>query len=159
MSKSATRSVDPRGLRFAAALTAIVLAVVVLTGNAWVLLAQTVVFGLGAVAGLRYSLYSVLFRKLVAPRLGAPGHRESEAPPRFAQAVGLVFAGVGLIGFASGASWLGLSATAIAWVAAFLNAAFGFCMGCESYLLIRRVFSSNRAYRTDTYQTDKGVTA
>jgi hypothetical protein len=53
----------------------------------------------------------------------------------------LAFSAIGVIGFASGASWLGLSATALAWVAAFLNAAFGFCMGCETYLLIRRVFS------------------
>lgn len=141
MSDPAFGSVDPRGLRFNAAITAVVLAAVVLTGNVWVLLAQAVIFGVGAVAGLRYSPYGVLFRKLVAPRLGPPAHREAEAPPRFAQTVGLVFAIVGVAGFAAGASWLGLAATALAWVAAFLNAAFGFCMGCEFYLLIRRVFS------------------
>jgi len=154
MSRSVARSVDPRGLRAAAAVTAIVLAAVVLTGNVWVLLAQTVVFGVGAIAGLRFSPYGVLYRKLVAPRLPAPAHREPEAPPRFAQAVGLVFAAIGVIGFASGASWLGLSATAIAWVAAFLNAAFGFCLGCESYLLIRRVLPIR-----SVSATDKGVTA
>jgi len=141
MSDATARSVDPRGLRFAAAATAIVLAAVVLTGNVWVLLAQTIVFGIGAVAGLRYSPYGVAFRKLVASRIGPPARREPEAPPRFAQAVGLAFSAIGVVGFASGASWLGLTATALAWVAAFLNAAFGFCLGCESYLLIRRVFS------------------
>ncbi len=139
MSDPAFGSVDPRGLRLNAAVTAVVLAAVVLTGNVWLLLAQAVVFGVGAAAGLRYSPYGLLFRKLVAPRLGPPAHPEAEAPPRFAQAVGLAFATVGVIGFAAGASWLGLVATALAWVAAFLNAAFGFCLGCESYLLIRRV--------------------
>jgi uncharacterized protein DUF4395 len=154
MSDPALGSVDPRGLRFNAAVTAVVLAAVLLSGNVWLLLAQAVVFAIGAVAGLRYSPYGVLFRKLVAPRLGPPDQREAEGPPRFAQAVGLAFAGAGVIGFAAGASWLGLGATALAWVAAFLNAAFGFCMGCETYLLIRRVFS----IRTAT-ATDKGVTA
>jgi hypothetical protein len=87
MSDSATRSVDPRGLRFAAAATAIVLAAVVLTGNVWVLLAQAIVFGVGAVAGLRYSPYGVVYRKLVAPRIGPPEQRETAAKPRFAQTV------------------------------------------------------------------------
>jgi hypothetical protein len=144
MSDPAIGSVDPRGLRFNAAVTALVLAAVVLTGNVWLLLAQAVVFGVGAVAGLRFAPYGLLFRHLVARRLGPPAHREAEAPPRFAQAVGLTFAVVGVAGFASGVSWLGVSATALAWVAAFLNAAFGFCMGCETYLLVRRVFSINK---------------
>ena len=139
MSDPALGSVDPRGLRFNAGVTAVVLAAVVLTDNVWLLAAQAAVFGVGAIAGLRFSPYGALFRKLVAPRLGPPAHREAEAPPRFAQAVGLAFAVVGVAGLAAGVTWLGVAATALAWVAAFLNAAFGFCMGCETYLLIRRV--------------------
>ncbi len=154
MSDPAFGSVDPRGLRFNAAITAVVLAAVVLTSNLWLLLAQAVVFGVGAFAGLRFAPYGLLFRKLVAPRLGPPAHREAEAPPRFAQAVGFTFAAIGVVGFASGAWWLGLTAAALAWVAAFLNAAFGFCMGCETYLLIRRVFSLR-----SVPASDKGVTA
>ena len=133
--------VDSRGLRFSASVTVLVLAVVLLTGSGWLLGVQALVFAIGAIAGLRYSPYGYAFRKLVASRLGAPAHREPEAPPRFAQGVGLVFALVGVIGYASGLGWLGFVATALAWVAAFLNAAFGFCLGCESYLLIRRIFS------------------
>ncbi|HET9188372.1 MAG TPA: DUF4395 domain-containing protein [Acidothermaceae bacterium] len=139
MSDPALGSVDPRGLRFNAGVTAVVLAAVVLTNNVWLLAAQAAVFGVGAIAGLRFSPYGVLFRTLVAPRLGPPAHREAEAPPRFAQGVGLAFAVVGVAGFAAGVTWLGVAATALAWAAAFLNAAFGFCMGCETYLLIRRV--------------------
>ena len=63
----------------------------------------------------------------------------SGALPWFAQAVGLVFAGVGLVGLTLGPHWLGLAATGAALAAAFLNAAFGYCLGCEMYLLVRRV--------------------
>ncbi len=140
-SSSGSALVDPRGLRFTAALTAVVLAVVLLFGSGWLLAAQAVVFAVGAFAGLRAAPYGVVFRKLVTPRIGPPAEREPEAAPRFAQAVGLLFAVLGVIGYASGLGWLGFTAAALAWVAAFLNAAFGYCLGCEFYLLIRRAFS------------------
>jgi len=127
-------------LRFAAAVTAVVLAVVLITGSAWLLAVQAAVFAVGALAGLRRSPYGAFFRVLVAPRLGPPTEREPETAPRFAQSVGLAFALAGVVGYAAGLQWLGFAATALAWVAAFLNAAFGFCLGCEFYLLIRRVF-------------------
>ncbi len=139
-----TALVDPRGLRFAATLTAIVLAVVLLTSNGFVLAAQGVVFGIGAFAGLRRAPYGVLFRFTLAKRLGPPAEREPEAPPRFAQAVGLGFVAIGVVGFALGLGWLGLVATAFAFIAAFLNAAFGFCLGCELYLLSRRVLTTRK---------------
>ena len=101
--------------------------------------AQALVFAAGAVFGLRYSPYGVLYRKLIRPRLGPPRELEPEAPPRFAQAVGLVFALAGVAGYATGLTWLGMAATAAALVAAFLNGVFGFCLGCEMYLLIRRL--------------------
>jgi hypothetical protein len=134
------RLVDPRGLRFAAAVTAVVLAVVLVTTSAWLLGVQAVVFAVGAFGGLRLSPYGAVYRWFVAPRIAPPQHGEPEAAPRFAQAVGLAFALVGVVGYVAGLEWLGFAATALAWVAAFLNAAFGFCLGCEFYLLIRRVF-------------------
>lgn len=135
---SAGPAVDPRGPRFAAIVTTVVLVVVLVTGW-WPLLAlQTVVFAIGAFVGLKPAPYSVLYRSLVAPRLGPPSEREDAAPLRFAQAVGFVFALVGTIGYASGLTPLGVVATALALFAAFLNAAFNFCLGCEMYLLIRR---------------------
>ncbi len=129
------RAVDPRGLRFAAALTSVVLALVLLTESPWLLLAQAVVFAMGAVG---YSPYAVVFRLLVRPRLGPPAGLEDDRPPRFAQGVGLVFALLGLAGFLAGSQLLALVATGAAFVAAFLNAAFGVCLGCEMYLLLRR---------------------
>lgn len=130
--------IDPRGPRFAASLTTVVLAVVLITGSGWLLAAQAVVFALGALAGLGRSPYGWLFRTFVRPRLGPPTELEDAAPPRFAQGVGLVFALVGTVGYLSGATWLGLAATGCALAAAFLNAAFGYCLGCEGYLLLRR---------------------
>jgi Domain of unknown function (DUF4395) len=131
--------VDPRGQRFAALLSTIVLALVLITGSVWLLAAQAAVFAVGALFGLRYAPYGLLFRWLVLPRIGPPAEREPEAPPRFAQAVGLVFALIGVAGYASGVTALGIIATAAALAAAFLNAAFGYCLGCQIYLLIRRI--------------------
>jgi hypothetical protein len=136
---SAGPPVDPRGPRFAAWVTTAVLAVVLVTSWWPLLAAQAVVFALGAFAGLRFSPYSLLYRYLVAPRLTPTDEREDAAPLRFAQGVGFAFAAAGTIGYATGATWLGITATAFALAAAFLNAAFAFCLGCETYLLIRRL--------------------
>jgi hypothetical protein len=81
----------------------------------------------------------VLFRRLVAPRLGPVREREPEAPPRFAQGVGLIFAAVGSAGYLAGTPLLGAIATGLALVAALLNAATGLCLGCEMYLTLRRL--------------------
>jgi hypothetical protein len=130
--------VDVRAPRFAAGVTAVVLAVALLTGSGWLVAAQALVFAVGAFAGLRRAPYGLIFRVLVAPRLGPVREREPEAPPRFAQLVGLVFAVVGAAGYLLGAPVLGAVATGLALVAALLNAVTGFCLGCELYLISRR---------------------
>jgi len=148
--------IDPRGPRFAAALTATVLAVVLLTGSVWLLAAQTVVFAIGAFAGLHRSPYSVLFRHAVRPRLAPPADLEASAPPQFAQAVGFVFGLIGTIALAADATTVGLIAAGLAFAAAFLNAAFGFCLGCEIYLLARRAL--HRAPASTNNQPTTGTT-
>ena len=130
--------IDVRGPRFGAWVTSAVLAVALLTGSGVLVAVQAVVFAIGAVAGLRYAPYGVVFRLLVAPRLGPVREREAVAPPRFAQLVGLVFAVVGAAGYLLGAPVAGAVATGLALVAALLNAATGFCLGCELYLIARR---------------------
>ena len=138
--------IDPRGPQFAAGLTSLVLIGVLLLAPgtaATVLLAvQAVLFAIGAGLGVQSTPHALVFRTLVRPRLGAPRELEDATPPRFAQAVGLVFAVVGLAGFLTGATLLGLVATGFALVAALLNAVFGFCLGCEMYLLIKRIAPS-----------------
>lgn len=130
--------VDPRGPRFGAAVTTAVLVAVLLTGNGWLLAAQAAVFAIGAFAGLRFAPYGLLFRAAVRPRLGPPESMEAEAPPRFAQGVGFGFAVVGAVGYLTGVTALGVVATAFALGAAFLNAAFDFCLGCEVHLRLVR---------------------
>lgn len=130
--------IDVRGPRFGATLTTVVLAVVLVTGSGWLLAAQAAVFAAGAAAGVQNSPYGWLFRTLVRPRLGPPPGTEDARPPRFAQAVGLAFAAVGVVGYLVGPQWLGVAATACALAAAFLNAAFAYCLGCEVYLLLKR---------------------
>jgi hypothetical protein len=131
-------SVDSRGPRFGAAITTVVLALVLVTGSGWLLFAQTLVFAVGALAGLRFAPYGLIYRYLVRPRLGPPSRTEPEAPPRFSQAVGMVIAAIGALCFAGGEPVGGLVFAALALVAAFLNAAFDYCLGCQMYLLIQR---------------------
>src|SRR5437764_6438063 len=130
--------VDPRGPRFGAGVASAVLAAVLISGSGALLAAQAAVFATGAIVGLRRAPYGLVFRYVVRPRLAPPRDLEAEAPPRFAQAVGLVFAAVGAIGYLTGVSALGMAATAAALAAAFLNAAFGICLGCELYVLALR---------------------
>ncbi|GGS20929.1 MULTISPECIES: DUF4395 domain-containing protein [Actinokineospora] len=131
--------VDPRGPRFTAWATSAVLVAVLVTGWWPLLAAQAAVFAVGAILGPRFSPWTPVFRAVVAPRLRPTEEREDEAPLRFAQGVGLAFALAGTLGYALGAPVLGMAATALALAAAFLNAAFGFCLGCQVYLLINRL--------------------
>ena len=137
----APAGIDPRGPRFGAAITTVVLAAVLLTGAVWLLAVQAIVFALGALAGPGAQPYGIAFRRLVRPRLAPPAHLEDPRPPRFAQAVGLGFALLGLAGYAAAIPALGGAAVALALAAAFLNAAFGFCLGCEMYLLGKRALA------------------
>lgn len=131
--------VDPRGLRFAAAVTTVVLALTLVLNNPWPLAIQAVVFAISVAFGVQASPYGQFFKRVIRPRLDPPKELEDAAPPRFAQLVGLVFAVVGLIGYLTGADVLGVVATGFALVAAFVNAAVGLCLGCEAYLLIQRI--------------------
>jgi hypothetical protein len=112
---------------------------VLLTGSAWLLAAQVAVFAVGAVRGLPASPYGQVFRRLVRPRLGPPAELEDPRPPRFAQFVGFLVTGVGLVLAVVGVPWAVEVSGGLALVAALLNAAFGICLGCELYLLGARL--------------------
>jgi hypothetical protein len=124
-------------------LTAAVLAAVLLLAphpaGVALLAVQAVLFAIGAGLGVQRTPHAWLFRRLVRPRLSPTSEWEDPAPPRFAQSVGLGFALVGVVGFVLGSTAVGLVATGLALVAALLNAAFGLCLGCEVYLLLKRV--------------------
>jgi hypothetical protein len=134
--------VDVRGPRFAAWVTTVVLVITLVVSGlstpaaAVILALQAVVFAIGAAGGPRRHPYGLVFANVVAPRLGPVREREPVPPLKFAQLVGLVFAVIGAAGFGAGAPLVGLIATAAALVAAFLNAAFGICLGCQLYPLV-----------------------
>jgi hypothetical protein len=137
-------TLDPRGPRFAAALTTVVLVVVLATGSGWLALAQAVVFAWTAYDPRR-GPYALLFRAVVAPRLAPSAQREDAAPVRFAQLVGMVFLTVAAVGHLTGATVLGTVFAAFGLAAAFLNAAFGLCLGCEAFLAVRRLTARRAA--------------
>jgi hypothetical protein len=130
--------IDARGPRFSATITTLVLATALVTHNVWVLVAQGLVFLIGATRGPQFTPYGLLFKNLIKPRLTKIAPTEDVRPPKFAQAVGFVFALVASIGAFTGADVLFTVAVGFALAAAFLNAAFNYCLGCEMYLLIVR---------------------
>ncbi len=132
---------DVRAPRFAATVTTVVLIAVLITGSGWLALAQAAVFAVGA-TNIRLAPYGLIFRKLLARRLGPPTAFEPAEPVRFAQGVGFGFAAVAAVAYLSGAPLIGVVAAGAALAAAFLNAAFGLCLGCEAYLMIRRATAS-----------------
>ena len=133
--------IDARGPRFSATITALVLATALVTQNKWVLVAQGLVFLIGATRGPQFTPYGLIFKNLVKPRLNKVAPTEDVRPPKFAQAVGFGFALVGSIGALAGVDVVFTVATGFALAAAFLNAAFNYCLGCEMYLLITRFTS------------------
>ena len=133
-------TIDARGPRFTATITLVVLAIALLAQSIYVIGFQLLVFGIAAFIGLKKSPYGIIYRKLVQPRLRGPVPLEDQRPPRFAQLVGFLFALVAVIGLLSDADAVFTIATIFALVAAFLNSAFGFCLGCQMYLILVRIF-------------------
>jgi hypothetical protein len=139
------REIDARGPRFGAAITTVVLAIVLLTQSIELLAAQTAIFAIGAFIGPQHSPYAYIFRKFVKPRLKSPLVTEDCRPPQFAQSVGFLFGLAGFAGLALQIDLLFQVAVAGALVAAFLNAAFNFCLGCEMYLRGARIAARFRS--------------
>jgi hypothetical protein len=133
--------IDARGPRFGAVITTVVLATALATNSIWVIAAQAVVFAIGAVKGPQFTPYAFIYKTLVKPRLKGDAPTEDVRPPQFAQNVGLLFALTAIVGLTTGIDALFIVATAFALAAAFLNAAFNFCLGCEIYLLLLRARS------------------
>jgi hypothetical protein len=134
--------IDPRGPRIGAAFTAVLLvAVLLLAPGAAARIVMSVVvvlFLIGVVAGAQGSVHGRIFRTVIRPRLAPPAELEDPRPPRFAQLVGLVITALGLALDLAGVPYALAISAGFVLVAAFLNAAFGFCLGCEMYLVIKR---------------------
>ncbi len=145
-----SKQLDPRGPRFGAAITSVLFVVILVLAIPgaetpeldtawWLLLIATLLFGWGSLLGPSRHPYSWLYRALVKPLLPPPAFMEDEAPPRFAQTVGFAISLIGVVLHVVAVPWALVVASAMAFVAAFLNAAFGLCLGCELYSLLLRV--------------------
>jgi hypothetical protein len=134
--------IDARGPRFGAVITTLVLTAFLATEVTVLLHLQLLVFALGAFFGLKYSPYGFIYIKLIKPRLRGDIPAEDVRPPQFAQLVGFLFAITATILYDLGLETAGLIVVGFALAAAFLNAAFNFCLGCEVYLLIARAKSA-----------------
>jgi hypothetical protein len=134
-----TKLIDARGPRFGAAITTVVLAVALVTHSTWLVGLQLVVFAIGAIGTPARTPYALIFKKFVRPRLRGEVPTEDVRPPQFAQAVGLAFAVVAFVAGLVGAKSVFVVALSLCLAAAFLNAAFNYCLGCEAYLLIVRL--------------------
>lgn len=147
MSKPTPTQIDPRGPRFGAAITSVLLLLTVwldLDANTQdaafgLLVAITALFAVGAAFGNSRHPYGLIFKKFVRPRLAAPKELEDPRPPQFAQAVGLFVAAIGIVLQLVGVPYGIAYAAAAAFIAAFLNAAFAYCLGCQIYLGLKRV--------------------
>ena len=148
------KGIDPRSPRFGAGITAVLLLIVVGLGLAtplgstlvtratepgFVLFAAiSALFAWGALAGIRRHPYGAIFRALIRPRLAAPAELEDAVPPTFAQGVGFVITLAGIVLHLTGVPYALVVAPAAAFIAAFLNSVFAFCLGCQIYLLLVR---------------------
>jgi len=137
--------IDPRGPRFSAGITAVLLLVTIALSLAGATVAATALFAAlvalfawGAFAGIQRHPYGVLFKKLVRPRLEKPAELEDPAPPTFAQGVGFVITLTGLALHLAAVPYALVIAASAAFIAAFLNSVFGYCLGCQIYLLLVR---------------------
>jgi len=130
--------IDARGPRFSAAITVLILAGALATQSLPLIVFQLAVFLIGATKGPQFTPYAFLFKNLIKPRLKGEFVPEDVRPPQFAQAVGFVFTVIAVAGLLSGATIVFTIATGFALAAAFLNAAFNYCLGCEFYLILLR---------------------
>jgi hypothetical protein len=134
--------IDPRGYRFGAAVTLVLSVAAVVLGVSWpgivLMFLLAVLFLPGATVGPQATLQALVFKKAIRPRLGKPTETESFRPPRFAQQMGLGFSILAIVLGVWGPAWGYFLFAGFVAVASFLNSVFGFCLGCEIYLVAKR---------------------
>jgi hypothetical protein len=148
------RMIDPRGHRFGAGVSALLLIVAAVTGTVWLVALALLSIGVSAAFGLRYSIYGVIWRRIVAVASLGKTEPEHEYPPRFAQVLGSIALTLALVAFAVGAATAGwVLALAVAGLQSLL-AVTGYCLGCRLYFLrwwvpdvVTRIWTRGRVQR------------
>ncbi len=140
--------IDPRGPRFGATITSVLMLVVLYLAldastysiAVWIVAIVTGLFAIGASLGTAKHPYGLIFKSLIRPLLKAPTALEDARPPKFAQLIGFTISCTGLFFGLLGPDYaLGLIITASAtFLAAFLNSVFSYCIGCQIWLALAR---------------------
>ncbi|HEX5824359.1 MAG TPA: DUF4395 domain-containing protein [Candidatus Limnocylindrales bacterium] len=147
--------IDPRGHRFGAGVSAILLIVAGVTNSPWLVAIVLLSIGVSAGFGLRYSIYGAIWRRIVRFGHLGPAEPEHEYPPRFAQVLGSTALVLALVAFVVGAPVLGWAfALAVAALQTLL-AVTGYCLGCRLYFLrwsvpelVTRIWTRDQAPRS-----------
>jgi hypothetical protein len=152
--------IDPRGHRFGAGVSAIILIVAAVIGMPWLVAIALLSIGVSAAFGLRYSVYGAVWRWIVRTAGLGKVEPEHEYPPRFAQVLGSIALTLALVAFAVGATTIGwVFALGVAGLQALL-AVTGYCLGCRLYFLrwwvpdlVTRLWTRGRVRRL-TFEVD-----
>lgn len=138
--------IDSRGPRFGAAISSVLLLGVIFlalidstTAAFWLFVFIAALFAWGAIAGVKRHPYGLFFAFVIRPKLSASAELEPAQPPTFAQGIGFAVTGVGIGLHLLGVPYALVIAAAAAFAAAFLNAVFGYCIGCQLYVLLVRL--------------------
>ncbi len=147
-----TRMIDPRGHRFGAGVSAVLLIVATLTGTPWLVALVLLSIGLSSTFGLRYSIYGVAWRRIAKAFALPKVEPEHEYPPRFAQVLGSTALTLALAAFALGVTPLGWLLTLAVATLQTVLAVTGYCLGCRLYFLrwwlpdvVTRIWTRGRA--------------
>ncbi len=138
---------DPRGPRFGAGISSILMLVVIYLSldsatellALWVMGFAVVMFTFGSLLGPARHPYSYLYKYTLRKFLKAPAYLEPATPVHFAQVIGLIITGTGLALGLLGVPYALPIAAAGAFIAAFVNAVFAYCIGCQMYLGLKRL--------------------
>lgn len=140
--------IDPRGPRFGATITSVLMLVVLFLAldastyqvAVWLIAINTAFFAIGASLGNARHPYGLIFKGLIRPLLQAPKELEDSRPPKFAQLIGFILSSLALVFGLLGSDFqLGLIVCASGiFFAAFLNSAFNYCVGCQIWLALAR---------------------
>ena len=148
------RMIDPRGHRFGAGVSAVILIVAAITGAPWLVAVALASIGVSAAFGLRYSIYGIVWRRIAAAAGLGKVEPEHEYPPRFAQVLGSTALTLALIAFLVGATTLGWVFTLAVAALQTLLAVTGYCLGCRLYFLrwwvpdlVTRIWTRGRVRR------------
>jgi len=129
------RMIDPRGHRFGAGLSALLLIGSFLASAPIGVLVALISIGTSAALGLRCSIYGAIWRRLARTLNLPPATPEHEYPPRFAQTLGSIALVLALLALVVGAPAVGwILAVAVAGLQSVL-ALTGYCLGCRLYFL------------------------